>query len=158
MKLLIAAAAASLGLSAPASAADWFYVDASTGHTSASFIDKQSIVTDSSGKTKAAMFAVLSEEDEGAIAYRFVIEVDCAAQTSRLLTGEGFGKDKASQGVDQINGAWEPVDPRSQGGTITKFVCTRGESNPTSKSLGAAFPFEKGLQILAEHRAAAKAN
>jgi hypothetical protein len=154
MTLKLAAAAALLGLSAPAYAADWYYVDASTQHTDASFIDMDSVVEDAAGKTRAAMFSVLAQVEEGAIAYRFIIELDCKANTSRLRSGEGFGPDKASLGVDEIPGDWEPTAPGSQGATISKFVCTRGASNPASKSLGAAFPFEHGRKILADHRAA----
>lgn len=157
MKLLIAAAAASLGLAAPASAADWFYVDASKEHSNASFIDKDSITVDSAGKTKAAMFSVMAEPDEGAIAYRFTLELDCAANTSRLVTGEGFGLNRASMGVDQINGGWEPVEQGTQGDTISRFICSGGKSNPASKSLGSALPFDHGVRIMAEHRAG-KAN
>jgi len=146
----IAAIALSLAAFAPAPAQDWYYVDSDTGHANISFIDKASIRTNAGGNAEAAMFSVLAADEDGAAAFRFVIEVQCAAGKSRLMTGETFDSALKSSGADAMDSEWESVDPGTQGESIQKFVCSKGASMPESKSLGSALPLAKGRAMLAE--------
>lgn len=150
-------AALALSLAAPAPASDWYYVDADKQGANITFIDMASIHTNAGGNTEAAMFSVLAADSEGAAAYRFVVEFQCAANKSRLMTGEMFDGALKSDGPADMGADWEGTDPGSQGETILKFVCTKGAGRPDSKSLGDALPLAKGRAMLAE-RAAKKAS
>jgi len=143
-------AALALSLAAPAGMDDWYYVDADAGGANITFIDKASIRTNAAGNTEAAMFSVLATDEEGAAAYRFVVEYACATKRSRLLTGEMFDAALKSDGIEDMGADWEANDPGSQGDTIVAFVCTKGAGRSDSVSLGNALPLAKGRAMLAE--------
>jgi hypothetical protein len=153
MLLRLAGLGALLAASAPAQATDWYYVDSAVGFANVTFIDRDSIAKNADGNITGSMFSVLSEVEDGALAYRFVIEVDCEGKLSRLVAGEQFDAARKSQGVAEIGGDWEPVDPNTQGQTISAFFCTRGGSRPGEPSLGPAYPFDTALERFAAHRA-----
>lgn len=147
-------AAIALSLTNAAAAdSDWYYVDADSKGSNITFIDKGSIRTNAGGFTEAAMFSVLAQDEEGISAYRFIVEFDCPANRSHLMTGEMFDSALKSDGPSDMGVEWEGTDPGTQGETILKFVCSKGASAPDSKSLGAAFPLAKGRAILAERAA-----
>ncbi|MES2987393.1 MAG: hypothetical protein V4808_05780 [Pseudomonadota bacterium] len=139
-----------LATSAPAPASDWYYVDADSKGTNITFIDKSSIRTNSAGNTEAAMFSVLAADDQGTSAYRFIVEFQCEAAKSRLMTGEMFDPALKSDGPADMGADWEGTAAGSQGDTILQFVCTKGASRPDSNSLGDALPLAKGRAMLAE--------
>ena len=146
-------AALALSFAAPALASDWYYVDSDKNGANITFIDKASIHTNAAGNTEAAMFSVLAKDEEGAAAYRFVVEFKCAEAKSRLVTGEMFDAALKSDGAADMGADWEGTDPGSQGETILKFVCTKGTGRADSVSLGDALPLAKGRAILAERAA-----
>lgn len=150
-----AALALSLAAAAPAPASDWYYVDADAKGTNITFIDKGSIRANAAGNTEAALFSVLAKDEDGAAAYRFVVEFQCAAAKSRLMTGEMFDAALKSDGAGDMGAEWEATDPGSQGETILKFVCTNGASATVDKSLGDALPLAKGRALLAARAAKA---
>jgi hypothetical protein len=142
-----------LAAASPAQATDWRYVDSATDLTNISFIDKDSIHANADGNMVAAMFSAMVKVEDGASAYRFTLEVDCAGKRSRLLTGEMFDAGHQSQGEANIGAAWEAVDPGSQGQTITDFICSKGASRAQEPSAGADYPFAKAAELLAAQRA-----
>lgn len=147
---------AAIALSLAAAAApgsDWFYVDADSKGSNITFIDKASIRTNPAGNTEAALFSVLAKDVEGASAYRFIVEFQCSAAKSRLMTGEMFDATLKSDGAADMGADWEGTDPGTQGETILKFVCTKGASQSASQSLGDALPLAKGRAMLAERAA-----
>jgi len=147
-----AAFAVALGaVAAPAS--DWRYVDADARGANISFIDKDSIRTNTAGNIEAAMFSVLAQDDDGTAAFRFIVEFQCATGKSRLLTGEMFDAALKSSGPADMGADWEGNDPGTQGETILKFACSKGASMADGTSLGAELPLAKGRSILAERAA-----
>ena len=141
-----------LAAASPAHASDWFYVDSSKDLSNISFVDKDSIRQNADGNSVASMYSVLAEEEDGAVAYRFTIEVECRSRKSHLVAAEIFDPKLVSGGITDMNGDWEPVDPGTQGDTITAFICSKG-ANATVASAGSALPFDKGRAMLAEMRA-----
>jgi len=154
MMLRLAGLGILLAAASPAQATDWRYVDSATNLDNISFIDKDSIHANAGGNLVGAMFSVMARVEDGASAYRFTIEVDCAAKKSRLLTGEMFDAAHKSQGESNIGAEWEAVDPGSQGQTITDFICSKGASRAQEPSAGADYPFAKAAEMLAAQRAA----
>lgn len=147
-------AAIALSLAAIAApGSDWYYVDADANGSNITFIDKASIRANEAGNTEAVMFSVLAQDDEGTAAYRFLVEFQCGAAKSRLVTGEMFDSALKSDGAADMGAEWEGTDPGTQGETILKFVCSKGSSQPGSTSLGDALPLAKGRALLAERAA-----
>lgn len=142
---MVSLAVAALAQGAPS---DWYHVDSASDHTSASFIDKANIRTNSAGNLEASMFSLLGKPDDGAFAYRFVVEFDCKEQRSRLLRVESFDVTHQSQGDEAIPDEWSIAAKGTQGGTIMAFVCSRGGSQPDKKSLGSALPWQAGRAFL----------
>ncbi|RYY28195.1 MAG: hypothetical protein EOP62_03035 [Sphingomonadales bacterium] len=148
--MLKSAVLALLFVAAPAHADDWYYVDASDDLSNISFIDKDSIKPNAAGNLLGAMYSVLSEEEDGVVAYRFLLEVDCKANKSRLTAAELFDAKMVSDGVSDMAGEWETVAAGTQGGAISGFICAKGVGN--QPSVGSALPFAKGRAMLTEMR------
>lgn len=148
--LRLAAAALAMMVSTPAFAADWYFVASADDHANISFIDKDSI--EQTGSTMhAAMFSLLAEVDgNGASAYRFVIEIDCQARTSRLVAAEIYDEDHKPLGENPMETEWAPIQPDTQGEIISNFVCSRGKLTAETPGVGKALPFEAGRKMLAE--------
>ena len=127
---------------------DWYHVDSASDHANASFIDKANIRTNSAGNLEASMFSLLGKPDDGAAAYRFVVEFNCKAQQSRLLRVETFDANHQSQGDEAVPAEWSISAKGTQGSAILAFVCSRGGSQPDKKSLGSALPWEAGRAFL----------
>jgi hypothetical protein len=156
MMLKTAAVVVLLAAAVPAQATDWYYVDSADDASNISFIDKDSIAATAQGALKATMYSVLAQEEDGAVAYRFAIEVKCGTRESRLMSAESFDPALASQGVSDMGGEWSPTDKGTQGETILNFVCSRGASSPGSKPLGSAYPFSIGRRMLADRAKGSK--
>ena len=155
MLLKSAAAVLLFAAAAPAHASDWYYVDSADDGSNISFIDKDSIVANAQGNLTATMYSVLAREEEGTVAFRFGLEVECKTLKSRLVTAESFDAALASQGVSDMGGEWAPTTKGTQGETVVEFVCSKGAAYPGSKSLGSAIPFQVGRRMLADQRAKA---
>lgn len=155
MFLKFAALAAVLAAAAPAAASDWYYVDSANDYANISFIDKDGIKTNADGTLTGSMYSVLAEEDDGAVAFLFTIEANCAAKKTRMTHAEMFDPKLVSSGRLETGGDWESNDPGTQGETIMNFICAKG-ANATKPSVGSAMPFEKGRAMLAEMRAGKK--
>jgi hypothetical protein len=147
--LRLAGAAILMAVSTPAYAADWYYVSNATDFTNISFIDKDSIRDNDEGNTRASMFSVLAEpEDDGAMAYRFEIEINCTSRQSRLVAAEVFGAGRVPRGEQPMDGDWSPVEPATQGASVTDYVCSRGKPSKENPSAGRQLPFDTGMAML----------
>jgi hypothetical protein len=153
MVLKSAAVLVLLAAAMPAHATDWYYVDSADDGSNISFIDKDSIVANAQGNLTATMYSVLAQEEEGTVAFRFGVEIECRTLKSRLVTAESFDTTLASQGVSDMGGDWTPTEKGTQGETVVEFVCSKGAAYPSSKSLGSATPFTIGRRMLADQRA-----
>ena len=148
--LRLAGAAILMAFSTPAYAADWYYVSNATDYANISFIDKDSIRDNAEGNTRASMFAVLATpEDDGTIAYRFEIEINCKANMSRLVAAELYDGDRKPQGETPMTTEWSPVEPGTQGEGVTMFVCSRGKPSSANPAAGRQLPFDTGKTMLA---------
>lgn len=152
--LRMAGAALLLIVAAPASAADWIYADSAADGANISFIDKDAIVPGEAGILRAPMFSLLAEEEEGASAYRFLVEADCTKKLTRLTTAEMFDIEHVSKGVETIASEWEAPASETQGETVLNFICTKGASAKGNPSMGSALPFDSGKALLAEKQKA----
>jgi hypothetical protein len=143
-----AGAAILLAVSTPAFAADWYFVAASTDATNISFIDKDSIRDSESGYLRASMFSLWAAPRDGVLAYRFDIEVDCAAKRGRMIAYEPFDASYKSQGEHALQEDW--IDSGRQGVTISDFICARGKLGPDNLAAGHDLPFDTGKAMLAD--------
>lgn len=147
-----AALTLALGAASAPAASDWRFADSSANGTNISFIDVDSIRVNAGGNTEAMIFSVLAKDDEGAVAFRFHVEFQCATGKSRLMTGEMFDSSLKSDGAEDMAGEWEGNAPGTQGDTLLKFVCSKGATGD-GKSLGSELPLAKGRIMLAERAA-----
>jgi hypothetical protein len=148
--LRLAAAVLAMAIPAPAWAADWYYIDSADDGTNISFIDKDSLAANGD-LVRASMFSLLAEPDEeGGIAFRFTIDFDCKARTSRLISAEIYDEDRKGGGEFTVEAEAKPIEPDTQGDKIGAFVCSGGKVTADTLSAGKALPFETGRAMLAE--------
>ena len=144
-------AAILMAFSTPAYAADWYYVSNATDFANISFIDKDSIRDGEPGITRASMFSLLAEPEDGdAMAYRFEIEVNCRSKESRLVSAEVFDSARKPRGEQPMVTDWSPLEAGTQGEAVTDFICSKGKTGGTAPSAGKQLPFDTGKVMLAD--------
>lgn len=127
---LILAAALSLGLAAPAFAADLRYVDADID--ALGLVDAASI-SKTGDRAKAGLTLILRQPVQGAHAFTMVLEFDCKARTyrhDRLIT---FDAELTRTSESPQDSDWEDVGPTSRFEMVRAMACD-GKALPPAGS------------------------
>lgn len=146
--LRLAGAALLMAVSTPAYASDWYFVSAANDRANISFVDKDSIRDTGDGSMHASMFALLAEPNDGVLAYRFEIEINCGKRQSRLVSAETYDEAHQPMGEDAMNDDWKPIAAKSQGAPVADFICGKGKPGADNPPAGSALPFETGKAML----------
>lgn len=146
--LRLAGAALLMAVSTPAYASDWYFISAAKDLANISFVDKDSIRDTGDGSTHASMFALLAAPQDGVLAYRFEIAINCGKRESRLISAETYDEAHQPMGEDAMEDEWKPIAPNSQGAPVADFICGKGKLGADNLPAGRALPFETGKAML----------
>jgi len=148
MRVKFVAGFLALAVSATAAqASSWYFVDSAASNANITFIDRDSIRTDS-GYVYADLFTLLATPADGRSAFRFITRYDCDAGKSQLTGGQSFDLSHKPREVTPIDDEWQPAAPGTQGARILKVVCAKGVSLDDKDAAGSDWPFERGAALL----------
>ncbi len=139
MRILLAAAA--LLTATPAFAQNWTLAGEGEGHTTAVFVDRDSIENLPRRVIRAWVFYAFAEDKSGGLAgIASHQEYDCATQRHRRLFLRTYGGDGVMKVEGELVTEWKQNQPGDLGSTIMSFMCSNGAGKAGAKMLGSALP------------------
>ena len=131
--------------STPALATNWYLVGVSENHTTASFVDKDSITDMGENMRRARTYQVFSETaDDGSAAFNPFLEFDCVQPRYRFISIKSIDISGKVFRDDVGSGKWRAIDPGSLDESQQSFVCSNGARPSSAVSYGAGPLIQRG--------------
>jgi hypothetical protein len=138
MRVAYGIVAAALIWSTPAFATNWYLVAISKSHSTATFVDKDSIEDMGADMRRAHTYQVFNETDEsGAAAFNPYLEFDCTTPRYRFVSIKSIDINGKMTRNDVGSGKWRSVDSGSMDEAQRDFVCSGGAKPSDATSWGA---------------------
>ncbi|MGN6819625.1 MAG: surface-adhesin E family protein [Sphingomonas sp.] len=129
----------------PALATDWYLVGISDNHTTASFVDKDSIADMGENMRRARTYQVFSETaSDGSAAYNPYLEFDCVEPRYRFVSIKSVDINGNAFRDDEGSGKWRAIDKGSLDEAQQTFVCSNGARPANAVSYGAGPLIQRG--------------
>lgn len=146
MRFTIAIAASMAAIwSTPALATNWYLVGVSEEHTTASFVDKDSIADMGENMRRARTYQVFSETaSDGSAAFNPFLEFDCVQPRYRFISIKSIDINGNSFRDDEGSGKWRAIDKGSLDEAQQTFVCSNGARPASAVSYGTGPLIQRG--------------